>query len=413
MTTNLNRLISNINFCLPFIGFQLITAIFLSGTDFSDTLSEDMIISQKVTIPYRFISLSISLLTIVMNLKKSMRMNNWMKMFFCFWLFLLLRIAYDMFLRTDIVISSSQIRNTITHIIIVLLPLVSIIKSIDVIDYKLCSRIIYTCFILIIPIYYITNPLLFSDSSTWRIAGNIAVSSIALGHFGASLALLSMIYLFQGGVKLNLKIGLVLIFFLGLVVMFRAASRGPLVSLLVSLIIYYFAINGLSIKAIFFSLTLLFVLLFGSGYLLNLINEISPAMISRLTMEGSDFSSGRDLLYDRTINFIIDNPLFGYAYALPMGNGNMLYSHNMVLDAFLGLGILGGTLFLYLIIKGCLNCYSIMHNRSECSWMAILCLQYIVSGQFSGAFYASDLLNILLVVVSVFCYNNYSYRRLV
>ena len=79
--------LSTLNFILPFIGYQLVTTIFIlpKGDEFVES-------TQVVTIPYRAITLLVSLLLILLADKKTIKKPSLpIIAFFVYWLLLIFR----------------------------------------------------------------------------------------------------------------------------------------------------------------------------------------------------------------------------------------------------------------------------------------------------------------------------------
>jgi O-antigen ligase len=79
-------------------------------------------------------------------------------------------------------------------------------------------------------------------------------------------------------------------------------------------------------------------------------------------------------------------PLFGSGFEERTSG---YYPHNVVVEAFMATGMLGGVIFLLLIAMTLRAALRLMLARDSQSWLAVLCIQYLVAAQFSGALYAS------------------------
>ena len=91
----------------------------------------------------------------------------------------------------------------------------------------------------------------------------------------------------------------------------------------------------------------------------------------------------------------------GSSFAVFREYGSYIYSHNIILDAFMGLGFFGGILFLIILFKALAKSRDLIKERSPYFWLGLLAVQQIVAHMFSGAFYQSDILNVLLVVLFI------------
>lgn len=401
---SINKFLSTINFCLPFIGFQLLTSIALRDYATIEAVEDFSSITQRVTIPYRAFVLLLSLIVILINYKNKIPKNKGLVLFLFFWLLLVIRLFYDLQIRMDLIVDAAQRRRIWMYsFLICLIPTISIIKSFKNINFDWAFKIIFIGFVVLIPLYYINNPMLFSDSDEGRLIGNLAVSSIAFGHFGVSLSLLSL-FMFNRKKAIIKKTLYALLFLVGVFVMLRAASRGPFVALMVTCVAFGLSRGGNVFTRAFFLLISFFVVYISWDYMMIWISDVSPTMAKRLFAGNVEVTSGRNILYYQAIKLILDNPFLGYAFAL-YANGIFVYSHNIILDAYLGLGVIGGTLFFVILLYAVKSLFSILIFKNKYGWISLLCLQNIISGLFSSAFYLSDLLNILLVTVFILSYD--------
>ena len=99
----LNIFLSTLNFILFFVGFQLVTSVLLPA------VSDIEGVTRAITIPYRGFTLLLSLVVIVLNLKrKPTYYPNALKAFLFFWGIMIIRIFYDVFVREDIIINNTS-----------------------------------------------------------------------------------------------------------------------------------------------------------------------------------------------------------------------------------------------------------------------------------------------------------------
>jgi peptidoglycan/LPS O-acetylase OafA/YrhL len=97
LRSKINTFFSTLNFVLVFVGYQLATSLFLP-------VSSDMEgISRTVTVPYRAFALLISLLVILLNLKKRVGKTPLaLKVLWVYWFALIICIFYDTNIRIDV-----------------------------------------------------------------------------------------------------------------------------------------------------------------------------------------------------------------------------------------------------------------------------------------------------------------------
>ena len=100
---SINIFLSTLNFILFFVGYELIVSIFIPAS-----LTEASA-SQIITIPYRGMALFISLLVILINFRiKLINIPSGLKMLLFFWIILIIRMFYDIFIDTEIEHSDSS-----------------------------------------------------------------------------------------------------------------------------------------------------------------------------------------------------------------------------------------------------------------------------------------------------------------
>jgi O-antigen ligase len=108
-------------------------------------------------------------------------------------------------------------------------------------------------------------------------------------------------------------------------------------------------------------------------------------------------TSGRDVLFSNAIKAFLDSPIIGKQFALFGPGGTFVYSHNIILDAFMGLGIFGGIAIIYFLTIAFKNAYKLIKINDNTIWINLILIQLIVSNLVSGAFYYDQLLSMLLV----------------
>lgn len=406
------------NFVLPLVGYVLITSIFLMGENSGNDDIDS--ISQGITIPYRFFTMVISLLVILLASKKGLsRIPKHVKWLFVFWILLILRMFYDLGMRTDLLGAHVNVSRTLLYIPICILPALALLVSHNKVNYKYAFHIVFWGFIVSLILMIANNPLLLlaSDELMQRVAGNLAFSTLQLATFGASIIIMCL-YAFS--VRNYNRILLVILVLFALLVLLRAASRGPMVALVVVLAMYVMS-SFKNPSRIISILTIIVVLLFAfSDVILNAIEDISPVLVERLRpSESTDFTNGRAGLYAVAIEKFLNSPLWGDSFAIfsndPIALKNMIHvsdmsesgyiwSHNMILDAFMGLGIIGGVIFLYVYIAVFKKSYELIKRRDYRIWFVMLTVLKVVAGFFSGAFYLNDSLTFCIVAIFLICF---------
>ena len=252
-----NIFISTLNFVLCFVGYQLATSLFLP-------ISSDLeAISQTVTIPYRGFALLISILVLILNLKKKIgKLPLALGIFWIYWIALIIRIFYDIFLRSDVNLnSSSQLWLYIFGII--LITMFSIIKSYTKIDLEKALKWVYlgTALTMILSLFNNASLLIDSSEITGRASGNIALQTISFGHLGTMGIALSLFILKKGRINFTKKIFIILIMILSFLIMIRAGSRSPVLALAVIILFWMFARSKNVARGSFIAISIIILIL--------------------------------------------------------------------------------------------------------------------------------------------------------
>lgn len=401
--SKIDTFLSTFNFVLFFVGYQLATSLFLP-------VSSDMEgISRMVTVPYRAFALLISLLVILLNLKKKVgKTPVAFKVLWVYWLALIIRIFYDTNIRIDV-----NLRDTTRlwlYVFGIILPaMISVMKSVRMIDLDNALKWVYLGTVVTLILSLSNNSALLMDSSeiTGRVAGNLALNTIYFGHLGTMGVVLSLFLLSKGGVSVIKKILIVAVMLLSFFIMLRAGSRSPILALAVILIFWLFArgknlVLGVSIAAA----TVLLIFVFMDP-ILNFMGNISPVIEFRLRAsiyEG--YTSGRDFLYDQAFQEFLDHPIIGSQFGIFDNFGNFFYSHNIILDSLMGLGLFGGISMLYILCIALKKSYQMIKMSDPHFWVSLILVQQIVLIMLSGAIYYNQILNVLLVFVLLYTKTN-------
>jgi O-antigen ligase len=379
-----------------FIGYQLATSVFLP-------VSSDIEgISRTVTIPYRAFALFVSLIVILLNFRNKIGKSHLvLKVLFLFWIALIIRIFYDTKIRIDVHLNDTS--QLWLYVFGIVLPaMFSVIKSYRVIDLNKALKWVYLGTVLTLILSLFNNSALLMDASeiTARSEGNLALNSISFGHLGTMGFILSLFLISRQGVSLIKRIFIIFVMLLSFFIMLRAGSRSPVLALAVVLIFWLFArgknlVLGISITAV----TILLIFVFMDP-ILSFMGNISPVIEARLRAsiyEGE--SSGRDPLYNFAFQAFLEKPLVGSQFAIFNKFGGFSYSHNIILDALMGLGLFGGLAMLYILWITIRKSYLMIKLKDSNLWIALILIQQIVLSMLSGAFYYNQILNVLLVFV--------------
>lgn len=393
--------LSTLNFILPFIGYQLVTTIFIlpKGDEFVES-------TQVVTIPYRAITLLVSLLLILLADKKTIKKPSLpIIAFFVYWLLLIFRIIYDTYLRVDLIeYETSQLWLYIFGICIPII--ISVYLTHEYINFDKSLYYIFGGFAVILLITLFNNQLLYTgESEIGRQNANIALNTISYGHVGVSTFFLGFFLIKYRSNNLIFKIIILSISILGIYSTLRSASRGPFLAVFMVFLFYVFSKRKKALSSIIVIFTILVIIILSTDHIIDFVDKFSPLMADRIkdSIYYGD-SSDRNIIFSTSFNKFLDNPLFGSQFAHFGRVGNQeaeqgfIYSHNLILDALMGLGIIGGIIMIYILFTVLRNCYFKIHHNDNNFWISLILIQSISSLMFSGAFYYDPLFSMLMVL---------------
>ena len=406
MEISSDKLLPTLNFVLAIVGYQFVTSLAMPfiGVDVEGA-------SNIVTVPYRLFSILLATTVIVQSLFKGfvvLKNNRTIVLFVIFWILFLIRLFYDLKIRTDFYIQPREAaRIWLFALLLCLYNGFSVAVSYKKIDLQLAFRL--TAFALLISLIFslLFNPLLLSSGEEidTRVDGNVALTTITFGQMGMSAIVIGACMLFTER-KLLLKYAIPsLLIVVGFLISLRSGSRGPLFCLAV--IVMYAVITKTKRPIIGFLLAflLLVLIVIFLQQILMIIARIAPYLAERL--EYSTSNEERAILLRTAWEKFLNNPVTGDSFAITYIDGSYVYSHNMILDAFMGTGFFGGIIFLIMYISATIDGYKLLRfDRKQYMWIVFLLIQQMASGMLSGAFYLSPILSILIIYVGLASVNH-------
>lgn len=397
--SKLNIFLSTSNFVLCFVGFPLATSLFLP---ISSNIED---ISRTVTVPYRAFALAFSLAVILLNIKKPTgKFPLALKVFLFYWGILIIRMIHDLYIRNDVILNDAS--KIWLYVFGICLPAVfSIIMSYNLIDLERAFRWTFgsIVIVLIMALFSNKNLLLSADVYNVRQNANLALGTITFGHLGVTGIILSVYALINMKLNTILRVIVILLIPFFIFITLRAGSRGPILSLLFVLYFWLFSRNknffrGLLILIVAFILTIIFM-----DKVLDFMGGISPVIEQRLRSSIYEGDIGnRDPFYTQAMNAFLESPILGEQFAIFQSDGSFGYSHNIFLDALMGLGIIGGFLMFYFIFSALKKSYFLIKNNDKVFWICLILIQQIMLNMVSGSFYYNQLLSALLTFVFLY-----------
>ncbi len=378
--------------------------------------------SQVVSIPYRAFVLGLSVVIIFSYVfgEKHNYKGIFLFPLFVFWSLYILRLLSDTILF-PIYLGREVSTYYLFTFGVCLIPMLAFLVNVD----KKTLKRMFNMTVIVISLACI-----FSLYLSWLgiIAGvnerSLAVgrmysetlNPISLGHLGASLAIISSLYLLLNRTKLslssNLLFGLFLI--LGLFAVGVAASKGPALALVLCLMILIFSELQLrnSLTILIFVTLLSIIIYTGAQYIEE---KLGFTLITRIQGAADiDESTGsRMRSFTDAWNQFLDHPLLGSA--LEELNTHF-YPHNVVIESFMATGIIGGIAFCLLIVMSMMAAFQLIRTNSiSYSWIALLYIQYLIAALLSGSLWGSGTMWGLMagvITLSCQCYQTNQRKRL-
>jgi O-antigen ligase len=403
-------------------------AFTLWGYGIISFLASDPVTTQLVTVPYRAIVLFLNLCLIVVNLGlvkikarynlstpvKSLANKRISILLVTFIIFYSIRVLYD---TTG---SGSAAENPGTFLLlwfpITLIPAINFLH----IDFSKSNKYLIYSWIFLCIIgagILLLNP---SQSEQFTSFGgrlsNLALNPIALGNYANSLTLISLYVslnkkeVLHGLLGKFSKIAFPVTAAIGVIGVFLSGSRSPLISLLICTLILFLTSSQKTKMGLKFVVMLLFIAgLFGLGVSFAL--EQGSGSIERIFATEEEISGtsrfagtehSRLYLYSLALEKVEKHPLLGFGLELPDGLG---YPHNLILESFLALGIVGGLMFIILQTYTLFQAVALLKHKNSFKaawgWLGILFIQYFIVSMSSGAIYGSYILWYLMFAVLV------------
>lgn len=249
----------------------------------------------------------------------------------------------------------------------------------------------FTCFMMM----FIGGAETVNDAGVVVNVGRMALESlnpISLGHLAAMLLIMSAWALmfhsrWSRGWGRALPIAGIPI---SAYVLIAANSRGPLVAVFICLLFLLFFVNFR------YKFTVLILLAVGVVTVVPLATFLEESQninaFSRLfdqTLDQQAEQSMRLTLFQSAFDLFLASPWFGAALEDP---STRVYPHNVVVEAFMALGLFFGALFVALIVALSFRAVFLFRKFPQFGWPSLLFIQYLIGAQFSGSLYASTYL---------------------
>ncbi|MBR0038085.1 MAG: O-antigen ligase family protein [Bacteroidales bacterium] len=397
-----DRVYSTLNLFFAIIGYQFATCLAMPiyGGDIMGA-------TNKVTIPYRLFTMLLATIVIVRSfiLQKNLtfNLNRTIKLLTFFWALWILRLFYDLEIRFDFDILPDETSRVWMYVFLLCLySAFSIAVSFDKIDLHLAFRLTAFAITICLLISLIYNPLLLANTEEimMRVDGNAALGTIAFGQMGLTAIIIGACMMRTEHHTFLKYIIPVFLISVGSLITLRAGSRGPLLSLCCVVAFVIITSNKKPLLGFFLAFLFISFLNFFLRDIIMMIANVAPVLAERLINTSSD--DGRTILYQEAIKSFLQHPFFGDRFAIIYSDKTFIYSHNMILDAFMGTGILGGIIFIAMYVSVIMDGYKLIKSdRKKYMWIVLILIQQMAAGMTSSAFYLKPILTILIIFLAL------------
>lgn len=412
-----NSFITSITILLCLLGYPIFAAIISIFVGDAAFLTDSSI----YTWPYRGASVVFFFISLFFVKRNAIKMNWKIALLLVFLIMHFFRTFYDLEIRDISEFSGSllawrvdvsQFKTWNYIILLTALPLLAVYRTFYNADFsRILNWIIVLSSIgLVVSIFRMKNYgiSIYGYDSAQRANATDLLNTISYGHLGASLAILSLYKIFSKRIN-GISFLYILTFLLGMFVLLRAGSRGPVLAITVVLFVWWCARSHYAFIALFASSAFAGCVYFFRETIFNLIMKISPVLVTRINMTLEyGHSSGRDYLMKSAIDKILENPLFG------VQTDQLGYSHNAILDGFMMFGVGVGWIVFILYLAAYVDAYKIIKLKIKNYWVALLAIQYFTATQTSGALggnYQVLLFMLIVFAVSYHLKNQNSYIK--
>lgn len=349
-------------------------------------------------IPYRGTVLILAVFLLVFHKNKIFTGENNLVIyiFIVFVVYYLLRISLYLYLDTQNSFITFKLKKSYYLMLaggVSFFPSLVFLKKLNLETYNKIIKYFKFLFPLVLLLLYIQGLEYIRDSHTWQ-TGQIHFSKfsyINFGHFGTSVALFFVFLLFTNKNK-STKIFLfyLIVTLWGIFTTFYSGSRGAMIALIGSLA--FFAIARMKKNKAILFLLVLFLALYITIPFISEIFHISALERIDSAISGADKSTSlRLFFYETAWDNFLQNPLFGGALEVRT-LGQSFYPHNIIFEGFMSAGLFGGGLLLAILYFSLKKSNEILRIKSYLGWVALLNIQYIIAGFFSGSIYSNFLM---------------------
>jgi O-antigen ligase len=370
--------------------------------------------SNLFNVSFRILTLSISLSFIVWPFlsKGPLKISYGWLFFLCFWFAYSLRLIYDLEIQKLAYLDTDSFYVYSFAFGVCLVPTIGIFSIRNLMDYAFSLKVLFW-------MLFISNIcLIYSILSIgqWNLIGVIAtratvateingveksiINPITIGFFGQLLTI-TAIHLISFPIFSNKNMRYIIYcsIFIGVLNLILGASRGPFIILFVLLLFEIYLISkqkklrlSFYLKIASLILGLLFALTkisqsYGIAGDIELINRISETYENKL-QDGE--KEERDYLFESGIRQFTESPIFGDAFVTRYFYLYNSYSHNIIIDVLMSLGLVGLFLFGGFLYHIFVKIKRIVNHYPQNTLYVILFAAQFLTAMLSGSLFLSN-----------------------
>ena len=349
-------------------------------------ISELLDINNRLTsVPYRAIVLLLSLAILCTMVHVRFRLTLFWGVWWLFWGMYLFRIFLDSILVPDS-FPVPVYEYWMQSVFVCLIPAVAMAAKVNKIpERSILSGIAAVAVLGLVltgVVLVAKEQISFGELFSGRLE-TPTLNPIALGHIAVTVMLVSLCGFRIGSLYSKCMYGIS--FMIGVAGLIGSGSRGPILSLIVVLVAWAISKSKnflVMIAAAIFSAPLFFLLIVDSD-----------SYIVQRIANGFFDDSGRAEIYRQSLDVLLANFFDGGGVG-PLGT----YPHNLVVESFMVLGILGGAAFLAMFVTGWFSALRVMASGRHI-WVAALYVQYATFVLVSSSLYIANVFWMALACV--------------
>ena len=391
---------AELNVFLMFAGFPLLVTFFQNSA---------------VSIAYRGFALIVALICCVTHANDNQRRPHSRLMLVFMGLYIILDICclWDLFIGyyADTPYIASRNMAALFIVGVSFFPVLGVYYSYQRIRWERIFLLLFYAYLFIIALALSRG---FVDEISGRGGISSHMGTLGLGETGVYQVIVSAVLLRTAkdyGRKKVMRILFVVGVVLGVLAIFRAASRGPFVGVIAALS-YFFMSGGRWNK--FLTIVVIVLMIIFSAFTETIFSNVAPVLYERImyAVEDED-TGGRDVLYESAINTIKEHPLKG-GVSIALEPNGISNCHNMYLDTTLELGLVGGFVFVticIILLVWCLRVPQGFKNQPTTLFFASWFIFCLVRGM-SGLGLSMGGNVVLAFVGLINCKEKYDYSKL-